>query len=123
MRVLVVDDTQSVRQRLAAMIADIAGVESVAEASDGAEGLALALTLVPDVLVLDIRMPRMNGFQVLAALADEAAAPSVRVVVSNHADYRTHALLVGATHFFDKSTQLDELVSMLAALGARVRSC
>ena len=118
MRVLVVDDTQSVRERLAAMIAAVAGVKSVIQAADGAEGLARALNEAPDVLVLDIRMPRMNGFQVLAALEREPVSPATRIVVSNHADYMTHALLVGATHFFDKSTQLDGLIAMLAVLAA-----
>ena len=48
----------------------------------------------------------------------------VRIVVSNHADYMTHALLVGATHFYDKSTQLDELEATLIDLAdARHRVC
>ncbi len=123
MRVLVIDDTPLVRRRLAAMIAAIPGVRSVLQAADGAEGLALAFNELPDVLVVDIRMPRMNGFQVLAALDGEDIAP-VRIVVSNHADYMTHALLMGATHFYDKSSQLDELVATLTDLAdAMARAC
>jgi YesN/AraC family two-component response regulator len=122
-RVLVVDDTSMVRKRLAAMIAAIPGVRSVLQAPDGAEGLALVFAELPDVLVVDIRMPRMNGFQMLAALRGEDVAP-VRIVVSNHAEYRTYALLVGATHFYDKATQLDELVATLIDLAdGSARTC
>ena len=122
MRVLVVDDTVSIRERLAAMIADIDGVSSVSQAADGLEGLTSAIVDPPDVLVLDIRMPRMNGFQLLAALDAECAAPPTRVVVSNHAEYVEHALLVGATHFFDKSTEIDGLLDMLSGLAAGVQN-
>jgi YesN/AraC family two-component response regulator len=118
MRVLVVDDSRMVRRRMVALIAAIPAVTSVLQAADGAEGLALAFAERPDVLVVDVRMPRVNGFQVLSALEGEDIAP-VRIVVSNHAEYMTHALLLGATHFYDKTRQLAELVTTLIDLGDR----
>lgn len=118
MRVLVVDDTTSVRERIAAMISGLAGVEVVEQAVDGVSGLACIATRVPDVLVLDIRMPRMNGFQLLDAIKHRTARP-VSIVVSNHAEYRRHALLAGASFFYDKSTQIDDLLATLVALASR----
>ena len=117
MRVLIVDDTQSVRERLAAMIAAIAGVERVAQAADAVAGLASVAAAPPDVLVLDICMPGMNGLQLLAALRGHTPAPTC-IVVSNHVEYMKHALLAGASHFFDKSTQLDALLATLGELAA-----
>jgi two-component system response regulator DevR len=119
-RVLVVDDTQLVRERLVAMIAAIAGIESVAQASDGVAGLAAIAAHTTDVVVLDIRMPRLNGLQMLAALRYDSSAP-VRIVVSNHVEYMEHALLGGASFFFDKSTQLDAMLATLGRLAAGAR--
>ncbi|MEO8620133.1 MAG: response regulator transcription factor [bacterium] len=121
MRVLVVDDTQSVRERLAAMIAAIAGVERVTQEADGLAGLAAIAMEAPDVVVLDIRMPRVNGFQLLAELNGRAESPTC-IVVSNHAEYTRHALLAGASYFFDKSTEIDALLATIGALALRRRA-
>jgi DNA-binding NarL/FixJ family response regulator len=117
-RVLIVDDTQSVRERLAAMIAALPGVEHVMQETNGVAGLVAIAMDAPAVVVLDIRMPGLNGLQVLAALKGAAGAP-VCVVVSNHVEYREHALQAGASFFFDKSTELDGMLTMIGELARR----
>ena len=117
MRVLVVDDARLVRERLVDIIAAIPGVEAVLQASDGDEALALVPVEHPDVMVLDIHMPRVGGFKVLNAL-QKIASTVVVILLTNHVEYRRHALRKGAAYFFDKATELDALLATLADLAA-----
>jgi DNA-binding NarL/FixJ family response regulator len=118
-RVVIVDDNIAVRDRLAMLIADIDGLEISGSAADGVEALVCVAANPPDVLVLDLEMPRANGFRVLSEL--QQLAPSViTVVVSNHCAYREHALNAGAAHFFDKGTELDALIATLTKLSDRL---
>jgi CheY-like chemotaxis protein len=106
-----------IRRRLVSMIADIRGIDAVLQAGDGDEALVLVTAERPDVMVLDIQMRRMGGFQVLDALSQQAATPVV-IVLTNHIEYRVHALQKGAAFFFDKATELDALMATLTDLAA-----
>lgn len=117
MRVLVVDDMPETRARLAALIGGVPGVREVGQAADGIETMADVVANSPDVVVLDLQMPRMNGFRTMDALHACADKPAT-IVVSNHTEYRDHALRAGAALFFDKATQLDALVSAIAGMAA-----
>jgi PAS domain S-box-containing protein len=78
MRVLLVDDHQIVRKGLAGLIAVGEGVEVVAEAGDGISAVELAKSLQPDVIVMDVNMPRMNGIEATRQI--KAASPQIRII-------------------------------------------
>jgi two-component system, chemotaxis family, protein-glutamate methylesterase/glutaminase len=101
-RVLLVDDSATSRAHLSSILEDAAGIQIVGQASDGEEGLQLALKLQPDVIVLDLQMPRMDGFTFLRLLMPRRPTPVV--VVSSQAR-RTdvfRALELGALDFVAK---------------------
>jgi DNA-binding NarL/FixJ family response regulator len=81
-RVLVVDDHQVVRQGLRTFLDLQPDIEVVGEAADGAECVAIADTLVPDVVLLDLRMPGTDGVDALRSLADHGNPARVLVVTS-----------------------------------------
>jgi len=103
-RVLLVDDSATSRAHLSSILEDAAGIQIVGQASDGEEGLQQALRLQPDVIVLDLQMPRMDGFTFLRLLMPRRPTPVV--VVSSQAR-RTdvfRALELGALDFVAKPT-------------------
>jgi DNA-binding NarL/FixJ family response regulator len=109
-RVMVVDDFPILREAVVrALDADVA-IEVVAESGDGDEALARAIELQPDVLVLDLRLPGLDGLDVLAEL--RTAAPQVRVVVMT-ADEQPRTLLdaiaAGAAGYVSKRSTGAEL--------------
>lgn len=109
-RVLIADDVAALREIWRDMLTAVPGLEIVGEACDGAEALTLALEHRPDVLVLDLSMPRVDGLEVIRRL--HAQAPEIRIVVaSGFAAERLAplALELGATAYFEKGGSPDEL--------------
>jgi DNA-binding response OmpR family regulator len=105
------------RERLAALIAGIDGVGAVTQAPDGAAALAAIAVSAPEIVVLDLQMPRLDGFGVLKSL--RRTAPRVTtIVVSSHVDYRAYALRAGAAFFFEKATELEALLGRVADIAA-----
>lgn len=121
MRVLVVDDAALVRVRLVERLTEASGVTVVGAAADGNEAVALARSLGPDVVVLDLNLPGLSGLEVLAVLKAQPNPPMV-IVMTNHAHdhYRKECLSAGADFFFDKSTEFDRVAD--AVTGAIERS-
>lgn len=107
MRVLIVDDEPLARRRLVQMLAGLRDVEIVGEASGGREALELIELLRPDVLLLDIEMPAVNGFAVLKALPPDAA-PAI-IFVTAFQDHAVKAFELRATDFVVKPVSADRL--------------
>ncbi len=104
-RVLVADDQEIVRTGLRMILDAQPGIDVVAEARDGAEAVALARRLRPDVCLLDIRMPGMNGLEATRALAGPGVEEPIAVVVIttfNLDEYVYGALKTGARGFLLK---------------------
>lgn len=117
LRVLLADDHALMRAGLRALIQEMAGVTVVGEAADGAEALRQIGELRPDIALVDISMPRLNGLEVAARAA--AANPRVRVVIlSMYAfeEYVRRALLAGAAGYLLKSAGQGELGQALQAV-------
>jgi DNA-binding NarL/FixJ family response regulator len=105
LRVLVADDQEIVRTGLAMILGAQAGIEVVATAVDGQDAVEQARDLRPDVCLLDIRMPRLNGIEATRALAGPDVADPMAVVVVTTFDldeYVYGALLAGAKGFLLK---------------------
>jgi DNA-binding NarL/FixJ family response regulator len=101
--VLLVDDQAKVRQGLRMRLAMEADLSVLGEAADGHSALALALELRPDVVVMDLEMPGMDGITATAALGARCPGTAV-VILSMHADQTTRlrALEAGAAAFVEK---------------------
>ncbi|RKN08627.1 response regulator [Streptomyces radicis] len=112
-RVLLVDDQPLLRSGFRALL-DVEGdIEVVAEAGDGAEGLALVREHLPDVALVDIRMPVIDGIETTRRIADDPALARVRVVIlTNYGfdEYVFDALRAGAAGFLVKDIVPEDLV-------------
>jgi RNA polymerase sigma factor (sigma-70 family) len=109
-RVLLVDDHALVRAGIRALIGMIENVEVVGEAGDGNEALPLIETLQPDLVLLDVTMPGLNGFGTLEEIT--ARFPDVRVIIltmHEAREYAIQALRAGAAGFIPKSAASAEL--------------
>ena len=112
-RVAVVDDQALVRMGLRTLIAGEADLDLVAEAADGREALAVLRRTVPDVTLMDIRMPGLDGLAALRAITADPALAAVRVVMLTTFEldeYVFEALRAGASGFLLKDAEPDELL-------------
>jgi DNA-binding NarL/FixJ family response regulator len=115
-RLLIVDDHPVVRDGLRGVFTGDPDFEVVGEAGDGAEAVAMAERVPTDVVLMDLRMPRMGGVEAIARL--RAAAPSTRVLVLTTFDTDRDvlpAIEAGATGYLLKDAPRDELVRAVRA--------
>jgi DNA-binding NarL/FixJ family response regulator len=116
-RILLADDHTLVRAGIRSLVQALPGIQVVAEAGDGREALSLIETHQPDVALLDIAMPGLNGLEVAAQVADNF--PFVRVIIlSMHAneEYVLRALRAGAAGYLLKDADTAELELAIRAV-------
>jgi len=121
-RVLIVDDIPETRDHLAKLLGFEADIEVVGAAASGSEALSLASQLRPDVVLMDINMPDMDGIAATEALA--ARVPTAAVVmmsVQGEADYLRRSMLAGAREFLVKPFSSDELTASIRQVHTRER--
>src|SRR5215210_7553774 len=121
-RVLIVDDIPETRDHLTKLLGFETDIEVVGSASSGKEALDLAVKLSPDVVLMDINMPDMDGISATEQLA--ARAPGAAVVmmsVQGEADYLRRSMLAGAREFLVKPFSSDELTMSIRQVSARER--
>jgi DNA-binding NarL/FixJ family response regulator len=114
MRILIADDSVIVRERLINLLTELQGVEIVAQAEDAMEARGLAEKLKPDLAILDLRMPKGSGADVLFDLKRLVPSPLV-IMLTNypHAENRKKCMEGGADFFLDKSTEFQKVVSVV----------
>jgi DNA-binding NarL/FixJ family response regulator len=113
-RVLLVDDHKLVREGLRQLLASRAGIEVVGEAGDGEEAVELALVLRPDVVVMDVFMPRMNGVEATRRIVEQI--PGIRVIgLSMHqGDEMAESMKrAGAADYLSKDGPTEALVTTI----------
>ena len=120
-RVLLADDQALVRAGFGALLDAQADIEVVGEAADGAEAARLAGDLLPDVVLMDIRMPEVDGLEATRRIAADARLEGVRVVMLTTFDLDEHvfeALTSGASGFLVKDTEPTELLRAVRVVAA-----
>lgn len=121
-KILLIEDHFLARMALHSVLSTCNGIEVVGEASDGEEGISLYRTLLPDVVVLDLRLPRLSGFDVITLLKKDF--PNARIVVlSNYQGsediYR--AVKSGAMAYLTKDASGEELVKAIQNVHRNLR--
>jgi DNA-binding NarL/FixJ family response regulator len=118
-RIALVDDHELVRQGIRALLESDPAFAVVAEAADGEQALCCARSSAIDVMLLDLRMPRLGGLDVLRALRDDGAAIATIVLTTFHDDTDLiGALKLGARGYLLKDVSLPQLVSTIHAVHA-----
>jgi DNA-binding NarL/FixJ family response regulator len=116
-RVLVADDHAMVRQGIVGILKAHPEIEVVAEASDGAEATRKALETRPDVVVLDVGMPRLNGFE--AARRIHEALPDTRILIltmQEEEEYVIRSVRAGASGYLVKDGAASDLLAGIRAV-------
>ena len=121
-RVLVVDDDLSLRSELVSMLEE-EGFDIVGEASDGLPAVELAAALAPEVVLLDLRMPSMNGIEATRLIRQQSAPPAV-VLLSAYDDatLKESAAEAGAFDFLVKGCRAEFVVGVVQRAAKRARA-
>jgi DNA-binding NarL/FixJ family response regulator len=116
-RILLVDDHNVVREGLKALIEAADDMEVVGQAENGREGVALAKRLVPDVIVLDIIMPLLNGVEATRQLVRSLADPKILILSTYSEDEQVRQLIeAGASGYVVKQSATGELLAAIRAI-------
>ena len=113
-RVLVVDDHDIVRQGLRAMLESKGGIVVIGEAGDGEQAVIQARLLMPDVILMDLEMPRKNGISAIQDIIAEQPAARILVLSSFSEDSQiVESMRAGALGYLLKTAKLDDLVTAI----------
>ena len=111
-RLLIADDRVRTRRALRAVLSTQPGIELVGEAADGEEALSEVERLLPDIVILDIRMPRLDGIEATTRIKQRW--PAIRVIAHSLAEELSEeALAAGADAFVPKGAPAGELIEAL----------
>ena len=117
LRVLLVDDQPIIRSGFAMMLSVEADLEVVGEASTGREAVEMAAALSPDVIVMDVQMPVMDGIAATREVVEQDLGRVIILTTFDRDDYLFEALQAGASGFLLKNAQAEQLVGALRAVG------
>jgi DNA-binding NarL/FixJ family response regulator len=115
-RVLITDDHPAMRHGLAGAIAAERDMEIAGEAADGAEAIEKCRALQPDVVLLDLQMPKVDGLEAIATIREKSPRVVIIVLTTYPGDARVmRALTLGATSYLLKSADLSDIVDAIRA--------
>jgi DNA-binding NarL/FixJ family response regulator len=114
LKVIIADDSNPIRERIIKLLSDLPNVEIVGEAIDGVETAVMVRKTHPDIVILDLQMPKLSGLEILPRLK-EMDPPPVIVVLTNYSTSPMKAMCVrkGADYFFDKSTEFEKAIAVI----------
>lgn len=115
--IVIADDSHVIRERLALMLFELEDVEIVGQAKNGIETIDIVNTLRPDVLVLDIWMPEMNGIEVVKAIRQNNKTITIIMFTNDvSVQHRQTCMKIGANYFLRKSEDFEKLPDILQEL-------
>ncbi|MDO4546961.1 MAG: sporulation transcription factor Spo0A [Clostridia bacterium] len=120
-RVMIADDNQAMIDGIEAYLSDKADMELIAVANDGEQAVKLAAQYKPDIMLLDVIMPRMDGFAVLKALGESRIQPAARVIMLTglrRDDFIERAMRLGASYYMVKPVDMDILFNRIREIYA-----
>lgn len=117
MKVLIVDDSAIIRIRLAELLAELEGIEVVAQANNAFEAVDMVREFKPDVAIVDVRMPERSGMELIKDVKSTRQPPTI-IMLTNFPtpENREKCLIQGADYFFDKSSEIEEVMAVLKDL-------
>jgi DNA-binding NarL/FixJ family response regulator len=117
MKVLIVDDSAIIRVRLAELLTEVEGIEIVAQSDNAYDAADLIRELEPDVAILDVRMPRRSGLDLIEDVKNSRQPPKI-IMLTNFPtpENREKCLNSGADYFFDKSSEIEGVMAVLKDL-------
>jgi len=115
-RVVVVDDHALFRAGLISLLSDMPGVKIVGEASDGHQAVDVVRRVQPDVVLLDVNMPQMDGVEAVKALRKDDSVRIIMLTISKHHDDLIGAIKAGADGYLLKNAEPEELSKALTAV-------
>ena len=117
MRVIIADDSSLIRNRIKDLINNLNNVEMVGEAKSGLEALQLIWDKKPDLVILDIRMPEMNGIEALSKIREIGLRTKVCMLTNySYKQYKERCLAEGADYFFDKNHDIQQMLDIISKL-------
>jgi DNA-binding NarL/FixJ family response regulator len=120
-KVLIVDDLAHVREGLRTVLQLMEDIEVAGEASNGLEAVQLAEQLNPDIVVMDLEMPGLDGFEATQQIKDRHLAQGVVVLtIHGHDQARERAASLGADAFVDKGAGFATLVAAIWQVGGQI---
>jgi len=113
-RVLLIEDSPIIRERLVDLIKQGNTVELVGCAENGVQGIEMLIALRPDIILLDLQLPGLSGFDLLPTIKREQPECKVMVLtcLADEAT-RERCMKLGADYFFDKATEFEEIIRVL----------
>ena len=122
MKILIVDDSELIRERLIDSLKRLKNIEIAGEAKNGVEALQMIKDKTPDFVIMDIRMPEMNGITVLEKM-NELGLKSIVCIFTNYPylQYKQKCFKIGANFFFDKNINFQEVIDEVTKLSENLK--
>jgi YesN/AraC family two-component response regulator len=111
-RLLIIDDSEDVRQALKDIFALTDDIEVIGEAINGQEGLGKTAELEPDIIIMDERMPVLNGLETSRIISEKASSSKI-IMLTNYEDFRSEAYKNGVTAYLIKGVKLEILTDCI----------
>ena len=117
MKIVIADDSIMFRERIVGLLKSMDNVEISGEADNGHEVLQLIEEKKPDLAILDIRMPELNGIEVLKKIREIGTKIRICMLTSYpYKQYRERSAIEGADYFFDKNLDIKQITDLISTL-------